>query len=186
MEEKLARYGRYAADGAAATDDRAERSTRSTDAGQDQAFVVLDACHALIEQYQSLLGQVGRRNELTVNEMLVLVQLALMPDACTQKDLMGTHMGLSVSSVCRMVESLRQKECLTTEVDVHDRRSWLIHLTDRGHEMAEEFRDRLHVRLDEILGAVPGLDPEAFVTIMDYAGDAARQRKDSPGKSSSL
>ena len=51
MEEKWAQYGRYAADGAAATDDRAERSARSTDAGQDQAFVVLDACHALIEQY---------------------------------------------------------------------------------------------------------------------------------------
>lgn len=185
MEEKLARYGRFGADSGAPTDDRATRSARP-DGEHDLAFVVLDACHALIEQYQSLLGQVGRRNELTVNEMLVLVQLALMPDACTQKDLMGTHMGLSVSSVCRMVESLRQKECLTTEVDVHDRRSWLIHLTDRGHEMAEEFRDRLHVRLDEILGAVPGLDPEAFVTIMDYAGDAARQRKDSPGKSRSL
>lgn len=186
MEEKWAQYGRYAADGTAATDDRAERSARSTDAGQDQAFVVLDACHALIEQYQALLAQMGRRNELTVNEMLVLVQLALMPDACTQKDLMGTHMGLSVSSVCRMVESLRQKDCLTTEVDVHDRRSWLIHLTTRGHDLAEEFRDRLHVRLDEILGAVPGLDPEAFVAIMTHAGDAARQRKGTVGKGTSF
>lgn len=174
MEEKWIRFEHSEADGMGRT------------AGQDQAFQVLDACHALIEQYRALLAQMGRHNELTTNEMLVLVQLALMPDACTQKDLMGTHMGLSVSSVCRMVESLRQKDCLTTEVDVHDRRSWLIHLTARGRGLGEEFRDRLHDRLDEIFGAVPGLDPEEFVAMMTHARDAARQRKGAVGKGVSL
>ena len=177
MDEERARYGRYEAEEAAVTDDLAERPGRA--AGADRAFVVLDACRALIEQYQTLLAQLGHRSQLTVNEMLVLVQLALMPDACTQKDLMGTHMGLSVSSVCRMVESLRQKGCLTTEVDVNDRRSWLIHLTSHGNEVAEEFRDRLHLRLDEILGAVPGLDLESFAAIMTRAGDAARRHRGS-------
>ena len=143
----------------------------------DWSFTVINACYALTEQYRSLLASLGHRNDLTENEMLVLVHLALNPEACTQKKLQSTNLNLSVSSVCRMVEGLRKKAFLTTELDAHDRRSWLIHLTPEGQALAEEFRTKLHDRLEEIFSAIPGFDTDAFVTVMASATSAAQQRR---------
>ncbi len=140
----------------------------------DGSFTVINACYALTEQYRSLLASLGHRNDLTENEMLVLVHLALNPEACTQKKLQSTNLN---SSVCRMVEGLRRKAFLTTELDAHDRRSWLIHLTPEGQALAEEFRSKLHDRLEEIFSAIPGFDTDAFVTVMASATSAAQQRR---------
>ena len=126
----------------------------------DGSFTVINACYALTEQYRSLLASLGHRNDLTENEKL-----------------QSTNLNLSVSSVCRMVEGLRKKAFLTTELDAHDRRSWLIHLTTEGQALAEEFRTKLHDRLEEIFSAIPGFDTDAFVTVMASATSAAQQRR---------
>ena len=91
--------------------------------GTNESFVLINACYALTEEYRAILNKIGRSHQLTENEMLVLVHLALNPEARTQKKLQATNLHLSMSSICRMVESLRKKGYLTTELDENDRRS---------------------------------------------------------------
>lgn len=75
----------------------------------DDSFAVISACYTLTEQYRNILIDLGKEHQLSENEMLVLVYLAQYPEACTQKKLQGTHLQLSVSSICRMVDSLRKR-----------------------------------------------------------------------------
>ena len=80
----------------------------------DASFAVINACYVLTDQYRCILSDLGKEHHLTENEMLVLVHLALYPDARTQKKLQATNLPLSVSSICRMVDSLRRKGYLST------------------------------------------------------------------------
>lgn len=141
-----------------------------------ESLAVINACYALTDQYRSLLRQLGEANRLSENEMLVLVHLAANPSACTQKKLQATDLPLSVSTICRMVESLRRKGYLTTRMDENDRRSWILHLERKGEALADEFILCLGRRLDDIFTNVPGFDSQSFVAILSRASAAARRR----------
>ena len=137
---------------------------------------VINACNALTAQYRSILRELGQTNQLSENAMLVLVHMASYPEANTQKKLQGTNLDLSLSSICRMVESLRQKEYLSTQLDMNDRRSWILHLEERGKALTDAFFLRLGQRLDEIMEKVPGFDTKTFVFMLSRVGMAANLR----------
>ena len=139
----------------------------------DESFTLINACYAITEQYRMILSDIGKENNLSENEMLVLVHLALNTEACTQKKLQATNLHLSVSSICRMVESLRKKGYLTTTLDENDRRSWIIHLEEQGVRLADVFRASLHQRLDDIFSEIPGFDLDKLVATMSRASSAA-------------
>lgn len=145
-----------------------------------ESLTVINACLTLTDQYRSILQELGAKHQLSENEMLVLVHLAFNPDACTQKKLQATNLHLSVSSICRMVESLRRKGYLTTRMDENDRRSWLLHLERKGEALAEEFSLCLGRRLDDIFTAVPGFDCRSFVSTLSRASAAASRRANAP------
>lgn len=142
-----------------------------------ESLAVINACYVLTDQYRSILQVLGGRNQLTENEMLVLVHLAANPDACTQKKLQDTGLPLSGSTVCRVVESLRRKGFLTTRMDENDRRSWILRLERKGEALAEEFSICLGRRLDDIFTAVPGFDSRRFVATLSQASAAARRSR---------
>lgn len=139
----------------------------------DDSFAVISACYTLTEQYRNILIDLGKEHQLSENEMLVLVHLAQYPEACIQKKLQGTHLQLSVSSICRMVDSLRKKNYLTTCLDENDRRSWIIHLEAPGRELADAFRQRLQMRLESIFQGIPGFDVRGFANAMVQAAAVA-------------
>ena len=117
----------------------------------DESIALINACYALTKEYSTILAELGKANDLTENEMQVLIHLAMYPEACTQKKLQATNLNLSVSSVCRMVESLRKKGYISTELDVNDRRSWILHMEEPGALLAEDFRQQIHDRMEELL-----------------------------------
>lgn len=137
---------------------------------------VINACNAMSSQYRSILRELGQANQLSENEMLVLVHLASYPEANTQKKLQGTNLDLSLSSICRMVESLRQKEYLSTALDMNDRRSWILHLEERGKALTDAFFLRLGQRLDEVIADIPGFDARLFVSMLSRVGMASDRR----------
>lgn len=147
-----------------------------TGMGTNESFVLINACYALTEEYRAILNKIGRSHQLTENEMLVLVHLALNPDARTQKKLQATNLHLSMSSICRMVESLRKKGYLTTELDENDRRSWIIHLEERGANLADTFRKCLNQRLEDIFSCIPGFDLDLFVGTLSRVALSAHDR----------
>ena len=105
----------------------------------DASFAVINACYVLTDQYRCILSDLGKEHHLTENEMLVLVHLALYPDARTQKKLQATNLPLSVSSICRMVDSLRRKGYLSTCLDENDRRSGSFTWNRRGVPWPKNF-----------------------------------------------
>ena len=139
----------------------------------NEPFAVINACYTLTEEYRGLMNDMAKMHQLTENEMLVLIHLAQYPKARTQKQLRDTNLPLSVSSICRMVDGLRRKGYLTTELDENDRRSWIIHLEEKGFELAADFRTCLSQRLKDIFSRVPGIDYSEFLTVMTKASAAA-------------
>ncbi len=141
----------------------------------DESFTVINACYTLTDQYRNILVDLGREHDLSENEMLVLVHLALYPQARTQKQLQETQLHLSVSSICRMVDSLRKKGYLSTQLDENDRRSWIICIEKQGRELAEEFRCCLHQRMKHIFRGIPGFDVQGFVAAIAQAAAMASE-----------
>lgn len=142
----------------------------------DASISLVNACYALTGEYRTILVELGRAEGLTENEMQVLIQLAMYPEACTQKKLQATHLNLSISTVCRMVESLRKKGYISTELDVHDRRSWILHMEEPGAVLAEEFRQRIHDRMEELFCSVPGFDMTDFVSVLSRVTQGVPQK----------
>lgn len=141
----------------------------------DESFTVINACYTLTDQYRNILIDLGREHNLSENEMLVLVHLALYPEARTQKQLQATQLHLSVSSICRMVDSLRKKGYLVTRLDENDRRSWIICMEKQGRDVADEFRRCLHQRLETIFRGIPGFDVQGFAAAMAQAAAMASE-----------
>ena len=129
----------------------------------DASFAVINACYVLTDQYRCILSDLGKEHHLTENEMLVLVHLALYPDARTQKKLQATNLPLSVSSICRMVDSLRRKGYLSTCLE------------QKGRALAEEFRQCLHQRLGNVFQEIPGFDVQSFAAVMSQAAAFVQQ-----------
>ena len=141
----------------------------------DESFTVINACYTLTDQYRNILVDLGREHDLSENEMLVLVHLALYPQARTQKQLQATQLHLSVSSICRMVDSLRKKGYLSTQLDENDRRSWIICMEKQGRELADEFRRCLQQRLENIFRGIPGFDVQGFAAAIAQAAAMANE-----------
>ena len=106
----------------------------------DACIKLIYACQILTKQYRSVLEEVGTAYHVSENELRVLVCLSVYPEVHTQKDLQATGLPLSISSICRMTDALRKKGYLTTTLDPHDRRSWIIHLEERGSALAHTFQ----------------------------------------------
>lgn len=130
---------------------------------------LINACYVLLEEYHSILCEVGSTNQLTEQEMIILVHLVLYPHARTQKKLYATDPHMSMSSICRIVESLRKKGYLWMVQDPSDRRSWIIHLHERGEKLGDAFCESLGQRLEHILRDVPVSAVQGFVTAVTGA-----------------
>ena len=73
------------------------------------------------------------------------------------------------------MESLRKKGYLTTHLDENDRRSWIIHLEEKGSALAQEFRLCLQQRMGSAFGEIPGFDLQGFAAVMSQAAALVRR-----------
>ncbi|PLX50893.1 MAG: MarR family transcriptional regulator [Desulfobulbaceae bacterium] len=63
---------------------------------------------------------------------------------------LAEQMGLTTGTITVMVDGLTRQGVVEREKDEEDRRSVLVHLTARGHELFEEHH-RLHIKLTQDL-----------------------------------
>lgn len=136
------------------------------------ASILVGTCDALITRYRTTLTEVGEQHALSENEMLILSKIEQHPTACTQKKLQSADLHLSVSSICRIVESLRQKGLLTTEMDAADRRCRLIHLEKKGAEITSEFHRAWQAWLERAFGAISASRIASFLSVMVHLQNA--------------
>ena len=70
-------------------------------------------------------------------------------------------------TVCRMVDRLQEAQLVERRPDPDDRRSWLLHLTPKAHELLGQLRPLAEEMLDEALEGVSDRDRGVLTQSLD-------------------
>lgn len=90
--------------------------------------------------------------DLSVQQAAVLCVLA---ERALPMARLGSLMRINKSSVTWLIDRAEEAGLVRRRTDVHDRRSQIVELTDRGSALGELFRARVTGRIDELIA---GLD----------------------------
>jgi DNA-binding MarR family transcriptional regulator len=118
----------------------------------------------------------GRTRELGVSpiEGHVLTYLRSYAPASI-RDLVGVF-GIKQSTFTSLLDRLEQDGFVRRSINPHDRRSFLIHITDRGTELAARLTRLLRMLEDDIRGRVEGRDVKGFQAVMGAVDEITRVR----------
>jgi len=87
--------------------------------------------------------------------------LLLMKGPCSLSDL-GEAVNRERGSFTTTVQALEKQDLAQRKRCESDKRSWLLHLTPRGREIAEEHRNRLYQRFNQRLAELTPTERERF------------------------
>jgi DNA-binding MarR family transcriptional regulator len=82
--------------------------------------------------------------------------------------------GIKQSTFTSMLDRLEEAGFIRREINPGDRRSFLVHLSDEGRELAERLNRRLEALEDEIRARVSGQDVEGFQAVMKAVEEITR------------
>ena len=92
--------------------------------------------------------------------------------------------GIKQSTFTSMLDRLEEAGLVRREINPDDRRSFLIHITDEGTELADVLNRRLRALEDAIRERIDGRDLEGFRAVMGAIEEVTRVRlreRDDPG-----
>ena len=111
----------------------------------------------------------GKRNGATSpQEVDVLSRIMLSNTLLTPLDL-SELMGLSKSAVSRLIESLEKKDFLFKQYSVKDKRSYTLHITEKGNQ---ELEQAYHHYLEPIYKLYRTIGEERFNSLMKQIKEA--------------
>lgn len=84
--------------------------------------------------------------------------------------------GIKQSTLTSLLDRLEQAGLLRRELNPDDRRSFLIHITDRGREMTARLNRLLEKLEDDIRGRVRRPEVKGFQAVMSAVEDVTRVR----------
>lgn len=118
----------------------------------------------------------GRTRELGVSpiEGHVLTYLRSYAPASI-RDLVSVF-GIKQSTFTSLLDRLEQDGFVRRAINPDDRRSFLIHITDRGTELAARLTRLLRTLEDDIRGRVEGRDVKGFQAVMGAVDEITRVR----------
>jgi DNA-binding MarR family transcriptional regulator len=118
----------------------------------------------------------GRTRELGVSpiEGHVLTYLRSYAPASI-RDLVRVF-GIKQSTFTSLLDRLEQDGFVRRAINPDDRRSFLIHITDRGTELAARLTRLLRTLEDDIRGRVEGRDVKGFQAVMGAVDEITRVR----------
>jgi len=118
----------------------------------------------------------GRTRELGVSpiEGHVLTYLRSYAPASI-RDLVRVF-GIKQSTFTSLLDRLEQDGLVRRTINPDDRRSFLIHITDRGTELAARLTRLLRTLEDDIRGRVEGRDVKGFQAVMGAVDEITRVR----------
>jgi DNA-binding MarR family transcriptional regulator len=65
-------------------------------------------------------------------------------------------------TVCRMVDRLQEADLVERRADVADRRSWLLYLTPRAHQLLEQLRPLADALIEDMLEGISADERQAL------------------------
>ena len=84
--------------------------------------------------------------------------------------------GIKQSTFTSLLDRLEEAGLVSREINREDRRSFLIHISDQGRELAERLNRRLETLEAEIRGLVGDRDVEGFRAVMGAVDEITRVR----------
>ena len=84
--------------------------------------------------------------------------------------------GIKQSTFTSVLDRLEEAGLLSREINREDRRSFLIHLSDRGRDLAEKLNRLLEALEDEIRQRVSARDMKGFRAVMAAVEETTRVR----------
>ena len=70
-------------------------------------------------------------------------------------------------TVCRMVDRLQEADLVERRADSTDRRSWLLYLTPRAHQLLEQLRPLADALIEEALDGIAEADRQALGQLLE-------------------
>lgn len=70
-------------------------------------------------------------------------------------------------TVCRMVDRLQEAGLVERRADAADRRSWLLHLTPRAHELLEQLRPLADSMIEDALDGIGEADRKSLQRLLE-------------------
>ncbi len=83
------------------------------------------------------------------------------PDGCTQADV-AAHLDQSESSISMLIKRMRNSELLFRLRSLHDKRKWVLKLTNHGRELLQNVRDCHTRRMADLLREFSLAEQESF------------------------
>ena len=84
--------------------------------------------------------------------------------------------GIKQSTLTSMLDRLEEAGFIRREINREDRRSFLIHISEEGLELAERLNRRLETLEEEIRGRVSSRDVKGFHAVMGAVEELTRVR----------
>lgn len=130
------------------------------------------------EEFGITLGRIARwwrvkmdnrlaRLGLTQAKWITLYHLVISDGPVLQREL-ATMIGVEGPTLVRLLDGLERKGLVKREAAPHDRRSKLVHLTDKAQPLVEELRVVAHALRDEVLGDVSPQDLAACLRVLRH------------------
>jgi DNA-binding MarR family transcriptional regulator len=83
-------------------------------------------------------------------------------------------LGVDKSTVSKSVDKLVNNGILVRDTDPEDRRSVILHLSDKGQSVFEEVEKRTTAYFEEVVATIPGDKREQIVESVQYLGQALK------------
>lgn len=131
------------------------------DAGLEQLSLV-DSLAQLSFFVQSVLGEVGTANELTVPQIRLL---GILRDREASMQQLARHLGLDKSSITGLVQRAEQRGIVERFVAPGDRRSFLVRPTAAGRRLIETAGRDIERQLNAAAAALTEDERETFAAL---------------------
>lgn len=158
---------------------------------------IVASLERISQAFRVLLWQESKEHALSPIQVQVLIFLLNHSDEKRKISYLADEFNMTKATISETVKSLEQKNLITKEYEPHDTRSYIIHLTQKGKEIAdktsyftrqmsiplqnldEETKDNL---LESLFGMINHLNKSGVITIQRMCTTCTYFRPSSEGK----
>ena len=114
---------------------------------------IVASLERISQAFRVLLWNESKEFSLSPIQIQVLIFLLHHPDQKRKVSYLAAEFNMTKATISDTVKTLEQKGLISKEFEQHDTRSYMIHLTKRGHETAKQtslFAEQIQIPIDKL------------------------------------
>lgn len=114
---------------------------------------IIASLERISQAFRVLLWNESKEFSLSPIQVQVLIFLLYHSDQKRKVSYLADEFNLTKATISETIKTLEQKKLITKVTEQHDTRSYIIHLTDKGKDVAEQtslFTKQIQVPIDEL------------------------------------